>query len=319
MKFSNALIIISLLVLMVALAVPAHAQYREYYIYGKVVDTEKQPLHNVKITLRDVATSRSYGTKTNKKGEFKLAGLPHGVYSVHMTKEGYRDRTDEWRFTTPQTRMQKVDVKTSTMVSELKLNQIKRSKKLEGFFSEAREKVRKRDFDGAQAILDKLLAEEPNDSNAIYLMGLCHLSKQKLSEAIAQFKRVAELTPDFAGAYYQLGIALQKNGQKEDALTSYQKALKLDPNNLVSLFNSGLILYQLNRAAEAVDYFKKALELKPGAPESLEMVGICYVKMQKYEDALDYLVKAANAATDPEKTKSISELVKDLKTQLGKN
>jgi hypothetical protein len=55
---------------------PAYGQYREYYFYGQVLDLQKNPLPGVEITLRDVATSRSYSIKTNSKGEFRLAGLP---------------------------------------------------------------------------------------------------------------------------------------------------------------------------------------------------------------------------------------------------
>ena len=51
------------------LALPGWGQYREYLISGKVVDTQKNPMVGVEITLRDVATSRSYNLKTKKDGD----------------------------------------------------------------------------------------------------------------------------------------------------------------------------------------------------------------------------------------------------------
>ena len=89
------------------LALPGRAQYREYYFHGKVVDTQKNPIEGADISLRDVATSRSYSVKTNKKGEFKFAGLPHGTYKVVFKKEGYAVKEDEWRFMTPRTTCRK--------------------------------------------------------------------------------------------------------------------------------------------------------------------------------------------------------------------
>ncbi len=80
---------------------PALGQYREYYILGKVVDPQKQPLEGVEITLRDEATSRSYSLKTKKDGTFKFAGLPHGAYKVSFKKSGYAVKEDEWKFTEP--------------------------------------------------------------------------------------------------------------------------------------------------------------------------------------------------------------------------
>jgi len=315
----KALIIAVVLGLCLTQIVPVYGQgqYREYYIYGKVTDTENNPLNKVKINLKDTNTNRKYGTKSNKDGEFKLAGLPHGVYEVAMILDGFQVRTDEWRFEAPQTRMQKVDVKTTVMVSQAKLLEIERSKTVEGWFKEATEKVRKQDFDGAQLLLDKMLAQNPDDANARYLMGLCFMNRQKIAEAIEQFQAVIKATPAFAGAHYQLGIGFQKNGQMDKALESYKKALELEPGNMVSLYNSGIILYESDRTEEAVAYFKKALQLKPGAPEILEMAGLCYLKLEQYDNALDFLGKAVEASKDPRKVKSLGELVNDLKLQLN--
>jgi tetratricopeptide (TPR) repeat protein len=306
------------LTLCLSLTVPAYGQYREYYIYGKVVDTEKQPLAKVTITIRDINTSRSYGTKSNKKGEFKLAGLPHGVYQVTMTKEGYETRTDEWRFETPQNRMQKVEVKTAVMISKEKLKQIKRSKKLEGLFKQATELIRKRDLDGAIKVLEKMLGEKADDTNALYLLGICYLNKKELPKAIDILTGVIKQKPDFAGAYTQLGVAHQRNGDSEKALENYKKVLEFDAKNMIGIYNSGIILYGQQKAADAVGYFEKALALNPGSADILEMAGLCYLQTEKYEKALEYLGKALAAAKDPEKKKSLDELVKDLKKQLNK-
>jgi tetratricopeptide (TPR) repeat protein len=291
-------------------------QYREYYIYGKIVDENQQPIAKVFITLRDVETSRGYNTKTNKKGEFKLAGLPHGIYSVTMEKEGYRTRTDEWRFETPQNRMQKVDLKTIVMASESKIQQMELNKELGDHLQGATTKIREKDFDGAIKILEKMLDKKPDDANALYLLGICYLNEKMLTQAIESFTEVTRLNPSFAGGHYQLGISYQQSDEKEKALASYQKALELEPDNLVSLYNSGLILYGMNRAPEAVTYFEKALKIKPGSPEILEMAGLCYIQKENYAKALEYLEKAKAASTDPEKIKSLEELVKELNQQV---
>jgi tetratricopeptide (TPR) repeat protein len=280
------------------------------------VDENQQPIAKVFITLRDVETSRGYKTKTNKKGEFKLAGLPHGIYSVTMEKEGFRTRTDEWRFETPQNRMQKVDLKTIVMASESKIQQMELAKELGEQFQGATEKIREKDFDGAIKILEKMLDKKPDDANALYLKGICYLNKKMFPRAIESFTKVTRLNPSFAGGHFQLGICYQQSSEKENALASYQKALALEPDNLVSLYNAGLILYSTNRVPEAVTYFEKALKIKPGSPEVLEMAGLCYIQLENYAKALEYLDKARTASTDPEKIKSLEELVKELKQQV---
>ena len=78
------------LVLALALAAGAAAQYREYYLRGKVVDPQQVPIAGVEVQLRDKATSRAYSFKTDEEGVFKFAGLPRGVYEVTFTREGSR-------------------------------------------------------------------------------------------------------------------------------------------------------------------------------------------------------------------------------------
>jgi hypothetical protein len=108
----------------VLLGAPALAQHREYYVRGKVVDSDKKPLQDVEIRLRDAATSRSYDIRTDKEGAFKFAGLPHGVYAVTFTLDGYAPKTDEWKLDAPQDRMQRVDIPDVVLVSQARVQEI---------------------------------------------------------------------------------------------------------------------------------------------------------------------------------------------------
>jgi len=78
------------------LTLPTFGQYREYYLYGKVLDIQKNPLEGVEISIRDVDTNRSYTANTKKDGEYKFVGLPHGIYKIVFKKEGYAEKEDEW-------------------------------------------------------------------------------------------------------------------------------------------------------------------------------------------------------------------------------
>jgi tetratricopeptide (TPR) repeat protein len=295
--------------------IPGSAQHRDYYIYGKIVDSKNQPIPKVEIALRDINTSRSYSFKTNKKGEFKFVGLPSGVYQVTMEKEGYRTKTDEWKFEIKPDRMQKINLKTIAMISEEHLKEINQAKQIQKDFETASEKIQKNEFDDALSILEKILKEKPNDENAIYLTGICYFKKNMLPEAIEAFSKVNTLNPVFPGAYYHLGICYQKQNQLDKSLTFYQKALELDPKNFISLFNGGLVFYKLKRYSEALTYFEKALELKPDDPEILEFIGLCFIQNENYKKALEYLKKAKNASANEEKIKSLDVLIKDLKEQ----
>lgn len=307
------------LVFCFTMAFPSLGQFREYYIYGKVVDTDHQPLLKVEILLRDKNTSRGYKVQTNKKGEYKLAGLPHGIYEVTAKKEGYKTETAEWNFETPQDRMQKVEMETIVLVSEEKIKEIEQAEKAKAEFNAALEKMRQGDYDGAILSFKKMIADNPENANAYYLLGLNYLKKEMLPEAIEALSKTIELSPSFSGAYHQLGICYRQQNELDKALNAYEKALELAPESVDTLYNRGLILFELNRVEEALTHFENALELKPDDPELIEMIGRCYIHQGQYSKALEYLERAKNASTDQEKVKFLEQLITKLKEQIKKN
>lgn len=298
------------------LSFPLVGQYREYYIYGRVIDTEKKPIVGVTIYLRDETTSRSYTTKTDRKGEFRLVGLPHGIYRVILTKEGYRPVEDKWDFQTPQDRMQKVEIPTIILATTEQIEKLEIAREARAEFDEAMEKIRRSDFDAAVAILGKMIARNPDDANAHYLRGMVFFRKKMLAEAAAEFTRTIELAPSFAGSYHQLGLIHQQQGEQEEALGYYQKAAELDPQNADSLYNAGLILFGMTRVPEALEAFDKALAIRPDDPELLEMAGRCYIHQADFIKALELLEKARKLSTDPDKIKFLDQLIAKVKEQI---
>ena len=311
--FGTFILLISLI-----LALPGSGQYREYYLYGKVVDTQKNPLEGVEIALRDVETSRSYSIKTNKNGEFKFAGLPHGIYKVVFKKEGYAVKEDEWKFETPQDRIQKAEIPLVTLVTQTQVQEQERLKEMQGEVKEAAEKIREKDFDGAILLLKGVLDKNPKDSNALYLIGMSYARKQMYPEAIDALTQVTQLSPKFPPAYFELAVCYQQQKDFEKALEYYQKTLDLDPNNPDAAYNSGLILFGLNRIDEALASFEKALSLRPDDPAYLEMAGRCYINQANFEKAIEYLEKAKAGYTDQEKLKFLDDLIAKLKEQIKK-
>jgi tetratricopeptide (TPR) repeat protein len=301
-----------------ALGHPAYGQYREYYFYGQVLDIQKNPLSGVEITLRDLATSRSYSIKTNAKGEFKFAGLPHGAYSVVFKKDGYAPKEDEWRFETPQETMQKVEIPPVTLVSEEQIQEAQRMKEMQGVVKEAADKIGQKDFDGAIALLKGALEKNPEDINACYLLGLSYSRKKMYPEALAALTQVIQSSPKYPPAYFELAICYQQQNELDKALELYQKTMDLDPNNADAAYNSGLILFGQNRMDEALALFEKALSLRPDDPVYLEMAGRCYINQAKFEKALEYLERAKAGYTDQERVKFLDDLIAKLKEQIKK-
>ncbi len=307
-----------ILLISLGLAVPGFGQYREYAIYGKVLDPQKRPLESVEIALRDIETSRSYTLKTKKDGEFRFAGLPHGVYKVVFKKEGYATKEDEWKFKTPQSTMLRVEIPPIILVSQEFIQEAERLRQAEAGVLKGAEKIKEGDLDGAIAALKGVLEKNPNDANALYLLGLAFLKKNIIPEALDAFLQVTRLSPNFAAAFSYLGVCYQRQNQPEKAILEYRKALELNPSDPNVSYDLGLILFGLTRIDEALASFEKALGLSPDDPAYLEMAGRCYLNKADFSKALVHLEKAKAACKDPEKTKFLDELIARLREQIKK-
>jgi tetratricopeptide (TPR) repeat protein len=316
---THPLIGLSVLFTCLALTLTGFGQYREYYIYGKVLDTQKGPLEGVEISLRDVATSRSFSMKTKKDGEFKFVGLPHGTYNVVFKKDGFAVKQDEWKFDAPQLSLQKVEIPPVIMASQERIQEVQRLKETEAGVRSAADKLKQGDYDAAVTLLTPILARNPNDPNALYLMGMAYLKKKMWAEALAPFVKVTELSPKFAPAVYEAGVCYQQLNQPEKALECYKKAQELDPANPDSPYNSGLLLFGMSRIEEALALFEKTLALKPDDPAALEMAGRCYIHQANLQKAVDYLERAKAGYTgDQDRVKFLDDLIAKLKEQIKK-
>jgi len=295
------------------MASPAVAQYREYYVRGKVLDAQKKPLADVEITLVDSATSRRFHMKTDQKGEFKFAGLPHANYEVTFAREGYVTASDKWEFNAPQERMQRVEVPDVVLASQAQVQEVQRLQGAKTGVEEAAEKLRKGDLDGAISALEKVLEKSPQDPNALFYLGLGYVGKKMYAEAVVPLTRVTELSPAFPGAYFELGVCYGALGDPKQALASYDKNLQLDPGNAHGLYNSGLILFETNRVDEALVRFERGLAAKPDDADLLEMAGRCYIHDAKYQAGIERLEKARAATIDPAKVAFLEELIRNAK------
>jgi tetratricopeptide (TPR) repeat protein len=308
--------IIATVIATLTLASTGLAQYREYYAYGRVLDAQKKPLPGVEISLLDASTSRRFHMKTDQKGEFKFAGLPHADYEVTFAREGYVTGKDTWKFNAPQERMQKVEVPDVVLASQAQAQHGEQLKEAEAGVKKASEKIRSGDLDGATALLQEVLAKNPADLNALFYLGLSRAGKQQYREAVEALTRVTELQPAFPGAWLELGICHGKLGEVEKALSAYEKNLQLDPASTAALYNSGLLLFDTNRVEEALARFEQGIALKPTDPDLLDMAARCDINQGKFDRAAEHLEKARAATTDPARIAHLDALIAQVKAQI---
>lgn len=96
----------------------------------------------------------------------------------------------------------------------------------------------------------------------------------RLMEAEAGYRAVLTTNPDNADALHLLGLVRQSQGAVDEALELIERSLKTGPRNAAAHFNKANLLAQLGRAADAVKAYRKAIDLRPGDADPRLNLGV---------------------------------------------
>jgi len=134
--------------------------------------------------------------------------------------------------------------------------------------------------------LEKLLSANPNANiDAIYVLGLCYVLTKKYSQALETFARLYHLNRNSAAAHLLLARILLRQGFDPVAEQEVSKALSLSPN--LPLAHSTLGEFYVYKAdyAKAAREFEQEMEINPGYASAATDLGDVYWRLKRYDDA----------------------------------
>lgn len=136
--------------------------------------------------------------------------------------------------------------------------------------------LRERRWREADPVLSELLAIDPDDARARFLLGVCRLQTGDTGAAQACFDRIAERMAIDADYHAAVGGLREATGRPGDARASYRRALELEPGHAGAL-------ERLHALGDMVEIFLGTLE----APER------AFVPVAEYEAAVERAWDAA--------------------------
>ena len=180
----------------------------------------------------------------------------------------------------------------------------------------------------AEQIYRQILAVEPNQADAIHLLGAIahqvgrhaiaveyigraiglngnvatyhntlgesHRALRRIPDAVACYRRALELNPDFPEAHNNLGVALKGQGKLDEAVACYRRALELKPDFTEAYNNLGAAFRDQEKLDEAIACYRRAIELKPNYAEAHYNLG----NARKDQDKLDEAVACYRRAIE---------------------
>jgi len=120
------------------------------------------------------------------------------------------------------------------------------------------------------------------EAERVFGQALRAQENQRLSEAIKEYERAAELDPSFYDVYYNLGLAATQTGDLPGALNAYEIALAIRPESQDARYNFALLLKQANYPIDSVNELEKLLASSPGESRAHLALGNLYA--QQFHD-----------------------------------
>ena len=115
----------------------------------------------------------------------------------------------------------------------------------------------------AAALLQQVLAAEPQNAQAHALLGIVELRMRRPQEARAQLEQALAINRRLPGAWNTLGVALYELEGPQAALDAWQQAVALDPTQYEALLNIGLVSARTGRAGQARQALKRFVATAP--------------------------------------------------------
>lgn len=97
-----------------------------------------------------------------------------------------------------------------------------------------------------------------------------------VDEAIASYKKVLKLNPDYAPAHINLGTLYYNQSCYALAEEHYRKAVECDPRYALAYFNLGNVLDETQRLQDAIAAYNTALQLAPTYADAHYNLALAY-------------------------------------------
>jgi len=166
------------------------------------------------------------------------------------------------------------------------------------------------DFEAAKSELEAVLAEDAENAEAHFKLGLTLFNLGNFQPAEDHFNTSLSLDPERSAAvHHNLGVLAYQLGDMEKAVTEFEAALSADPEDadthyqlgatyLIQAFPMGAMEPDVERLAQAEDEFNRSLAAEPDKPEALVGLGNIHMLQGDMALAIEMLERAIEQAPE---------------------
>jgi putative PEP-CTERM system TPR-repeat lipoprotein len=154
---------------------------------------------------------------------------------------------------------------------------------------QARIKAFERDVDGAMMLLDSALEKNPQLFAASLLKGDLLAFAGKSEEALAVYRKILELKPNYLPAHVALITRQLASGRIDQAARQFEELRKLAPASAQTAYVRAELLYRQKNFAEAREAIQLFLRAIPDSVPGRQLAGAIEFELKSYVNAERYL------------------------------
>ena len=149
----------------------------------------------------------------------------------------------------------------------------------------------------------KRLAQNPNDSAALLMVGDIYFQDQDWEKAYASYAPLLDqMSGRIPSEQFEISLRYGISAMKTDRFMEAKKGLLLakniNPNHFEINYNLGYIYYIQKEYEKAVPFLRKALLTQPDNVMTLKYLGYTLQSLRKYQEALPSLKKVLDVQPD---------------------
>ncbi len=170
---------------------------------------------------------------------------------------------------------------------------------------------RKGNFDEAETIYREVLGLDPNQPDALHLLGVLTHSRGNSSASVELISKAISIRPKFPEAYCNLGVSLEALNRLPESVTAFKEALNIKPNYMEAYFNLGNLHLKLDEPDAAIINYETALKINPDNVDIILNLGNAWSAKGDHTKAISYYKSALKI--DPSSAEAYVNLGNSLK------
>ena len=293
----------------VALLMAASAAAQDWRGMGRMNGTVKdeggQPVEGVVVKAHRVGSEGGPQARTNKKGEWVIAGITNGSWDLDFDKPGY------------ETRKQSASIVELTrnppVETTLKKAAADPNVAIVADLNKAADLINQQKFADARAIYEDILAKHPEAHQVEPYIARTYYAEHNLEAAIQHLRSALVKDPNNLEVKLLLANVLAEKGDAEE---SQQLMATIDESKITTpstLLNIGIGMLNAKKPDQALVWFDKTIARFPQYPDAYYYRGITELQEGKTDAAKTDLAKFVGMAPNAPEAATAKGILEKLK------